>query len=106
MRNADLQAREREDLSRHVKGHGAEQSALGKLRQQMRRIETAIWAMAALLLASGAGSAKVLSMLLGLGGRSLGQRTEAEPPPLWRKLGSSDLGSVRDDAICDRHGLT
>jgi hypothetical protein len=46
---------------------------LGKLRQQMRRIETAIWAMAALLLASGAGSAKVLSMLLGLGGRSLGQ---------------------------------
>ena len=73
MRNADLQAREREDLSRHVKGHGAEQSALGKLRQQMRRIETAIWAMAALLLASGAGSAKVLSMLLVLGGRSLGQ---------------------------------
>ena len=105
MRNVDLQAREREDLSRHVKGHGAEQSSLGKLRQQMRRIETAIWAMAALLLASGAGSAKVLSMLLGLGGRSLGQRTDAEPP-LCRKLGSSDLGSVRDDAICDRHGLT
>ena len=70
MSNGDLHAREREDLSLHVERcaerYGAVQSELGNLRQQMRRIETAIWAMAALLLALGAGSAQVLPLLRAL----------------------------------------
>jgi hypothetical protein len=70
MSNGDLHAREREDLSLHVERcaerYGAVQSELGNLRQQMRRIETAIWAIAALRLALGAGSAQVLPLLRAL----------------------------------------
>ena len=36
------------------------------LRQQVRRIETAIWGMGALLLALGAGGAQVLGVLRAL----------------------------------------
>jgi hypothetical protein len=67
MSNGDLHAREREDLSLHVERcaerYGAVQSELSSLRQQMRRIETAIWGMGALLLALGAGGAQVLGVL-------------------------------------------
>jgi hypothetical protein len=70
MSNGDLHAREREDLSLHVERcaerYGAVQSELSSLRQQMRRIETAIWGMGALLLALGAGGAQVLGVLRAL----------------------------------------
>jgi len=70
MSNGDLHAREREDLSLHVERcaerYDAVQSELGNLRQQMRRIETAIWGMGALLLALGAGGAQVLGVLRAL----------------------------------------
>ena len=70
MSNGDLHAREREDLALHVERcaerDGAVQSELGSLRQQMRRIETAIWGMGALLLALGAGGAQVLGVLRAL----------------------------------------
>ena len=70
MSNGDLHAREREDLALHVERcserYGAVQSELGSLRQQMRRIETAIWGMGALLLALGAGGAQVLGVLRAL----------------------------------------
>jgi hypothetical protein len=70
MSNGDLHAREREDLSLHVERcaerYGAVQSELSSLRQQVRRIETAIWGMGALLLAMGAGGAQVLAVLRGL----------------------------------------
>ena len=70
MSNGDLHAREREDLALHVERcaerYGAVQSELGSLRQQVRRIETAIWGMGALLLAMGAGGAQVLAVLRGL----------------------------------------
>ena len=70
MTNGDLHAREREDLALHVERcaerYGAVQSELGSLRQQMRRIETAIWGMGALLLALGAGGAQVLGVLRAL----------------------------------------
>ena len=70
MSNGDLHAREREDLSLHVERcaerYGAVQSELSSLRQQVRRIETAIWGMGALLLALGAGGAQVLGVLRAL----------------------------------------
>jgi hypothetical protein len=70
MSNGDLHAREREDLALHVERcaerYGAVQSELGSLRQQVRRIETAIWGMGALLLALGAGGAQVLGVLRAL----------------------------------------
>ncbi len=70
MSNGDLHAREREDLALHVERcaerYGAVQSELGSLRQQVRRIETAIWGMGALLLALGAGGAQVLAVLRAL----------------------------------------
>ena len=71
MTNGDLHAREREDLALHVERcaerYGAVQSEIGSLRQQVRRIETAIWGIATLLLALGAaGGAEVLSVLRGL----------------------------------------
>ena len=71
MSNGDLHAREREDLALHVERcaerYGAVQSEIGSLRQQVRRIETAIWGIATLLLALGAaGGAEVLSVLRGL----------------------------------------
>ena len=70
MSNGDLHAREREDLALHVERcaerYGAVQSELGSLRQQVRRIETAIWGMGALLLALGAGGAEVLGVLRAL----------------------------------------
>jgi hypothetical protein len=70
MSNGDLHAREREDLSLHVERcaerYGAVQSELSSLRQQVRRIETAIWGMGALLLAMGAGGAQVLAVLRAL----------------------------------------
>ena len=70
MTNGDLHAREREDLALHVERcaerYGAVQSELGSLRQQVRRIETAIWGMGALLLALGAGGAQVLAVLRAL----------------------------------------
>jgi hypothetical protein len=70
MSNGDLHAREREDLSLHVERcaerYGAVQSELSSLRQQVRRIETAIWGMGALLLAMGAGGAQVLGVLRAL----------------------------------------
>jgi len=70
MSNGDLHAREREDLSLHVERcaerYDAVQSELCSLRQQMRRIETAIWGMGALLLALGAGGAQVLGVLRAL----------------------------------------
>ncbi len=70
MSNGDLHAREREDMALHVERcaerYGAVQSERGSLRQQVRRIETAIWGMGALLLALGAGGAQVLAVLRGL----------------------------------------
>ena len=70
MSNGDLHAREREDLALHdercAERYVAVQSELGSLRQQMRRIETAIWGMGALLLALGAGGAQVLAVLRAL----------------------------------------
>ena len=70
MSNGDLHAREREDLALHVERcaerYGAVQSELGNLRQQVRRIETAIWGMGALLLALGAGGPQVLGVLRAL----------------------------------------
>ena len=67
MSNGDLHAREREDLALHVERcaerYGAVQNELSSLRQQVRRIETAIWGMGALLLALGAGGAQVLGVL-------------------------------------------
>jgi hypothetical protein len=70
MSNGDLHAREREDLALHVERcaerYGAVQSELGSLRQQVRRIETAIWGLGALLLALGAGGAQVLGVLRAL----------------------------------------
>ena len=70
MSNGDLHAREREDLALHVERcaerYGAVQNELSSLRQQIRRIETAIWGMGALLLALGAGGAQVLAVLRGL----------------------------------------
>ncbi len=70
MSNGDWHAREREDLALHVERcaerYGAVQSELGSLRQQVRRIETAIWGMGALLLALGAGGAQVLAVLRAL----------------------------------------
>ena len=70
MSNGDLHAREREDLALHVERcaerYGAVQSEIGSLRQQVRRIETAIWGMGALLLALGAGGAQVLGVLRAL----------------------------------------
>jgi hypothetical protein len=70
MSNGDLHAREREDLALHVERcaerYGAVQSELSSLRQQVRRIETAIWGMGALLLALGAGGAQVLGVLRAL----------------------------------------
>ena len=70
MSNGDLHAREREDLALHVERcadrYGAVQNELSSLRQQVRRIETAIWGMGALLLALGAGSAQVLGVLRAL----------------------------------------
>ena len=54
MTNGDLHAREREDLALHVERcaerYGAVQAELGSLRQQVRRIEAALWGIAALLL--------------------------------------------------------
>ena len=70
MSNGDLHAREREDLALHVERcadrYGAVQNELSSLRQQVRRIETAIWGMGALLLALGAGGAQVLGVLRAL----------------------------------------
>ena len=70
MSNGDLHGREREDLALHVERcaerYGAVQNELSSLRQQVRRIETAIWGMDALLLALGAGSAQVLGVLRAL----------------------------------------
>ena len=70
MTNGDLHAREREDLALHVERcaerYGAVQAELGNLRQQVRRIETAIWGIAALLLALGVGGAQVLPVLRAL----------------------------------------
>jgi hypothetical protein len=70
MSNGDLHGREREDLALHVERcaerYGAVQNELNSLRQQVRRIETAIWGMGALLLALGAGGAQVLGVLRAL----------------------------------------
>jgi len=70
MTNGDLHARERDDLALHVERcaerYGAVQSELGSLRQQVRRIETAIWGIAALLLTLGVGGAEVLGVLRAL----------------------------------------
>jgi|GEM_PF-3474092 len=70
MTNGDLHARERDDLALHVERcaerYGAVQSELSNLRQQVRRIETAIWGIAALLLTLGVGGAEVLGVLRAL----------------------------------------
>lgn len=71
MTNGDLHAREREDLALHVERcaerYGTVQAEIGSLRQQVRRIEQAIWGIAALLLALGAaGGAEVLAVLRAL----------------------------------------
>ena len=70
MTNGDLHAREREDLALHVERcaerYGAVQAELGSLRQQVRRVEAAVWGIAALLLTFGVGGAEVLSVLRAL----------------------------------------
>lgn len=70
MSNGDLHAREREDLALHVERcaerYEAVQGELGSLRQQARRIETAIWGIGALLLALGAGGTQVWGVLRAL----------------------------------------
>ncbi len=70
MSKGDLHAREREDMALHVERcadrYGAVQNELSSLRQQVRRMETAIWGMGALLLALGAGGAQVLGVLRSL----------------------------------------
>ncbi|MFN7275939.1 MAG: hypothetical protein ACK5TI_00960, partial [bacterium] len=67
MRNAELHAREREDLALHVERcaerYTAVRAEICGLRKQSRRIEAAIWGIVAVLIALGAGGAQILPIL-------------------------------------------
>jgi hypothetical protein len=67
MSNGELHAREREDLALHVERcaerYTAVRAEICGLRKQTRRIEGAIWAIVAGLVALGIGEAQVLPIL-------------------------------------------